>query len=327
VAVLDRRPPTPHRRCVSPTPDRDPIRHPELAPEVGRALAAFVDHLHLERGRSPHTVRAYRADLTGLLGGLSALSELSLARLRGWLADAHGTGAARATLARRAAAVRTFTCWAHRHGLLADDPGARLGAPRPRAALPTVLDRDQTAAVLDAAGSGAEQDDPLALRDLLVVELLYATGIRVAELCGLDLDDVDEDRRALRVLGKGARERTVVYGVPAGRALRRWCEVGRPALTRPASPRALLLGARGGRLDPRVARAVVHRTVAAVPRVPDIGPHGLRHAAATHMLAGGADLRYVQELLGHVKLSTTQLYTHVTGERVREVYSRAHPRA
>jgi integrase/recombinase XerC len=314
---------------VSPAPDRDPTRTPtpEPTPEIGCALAAFVDHLRLERGRSPHTVRAYRADLAGLLASLPALSELNLARLRGWLADAHGAGATRSTLARRAAAARTFTCWAHRQGLLSDDPGARLRAPRARAALPTVLDRDQTAAVLDTAGSGAEQDDPIALRDLLVVELLYATGIRVAELCGLDLDDVDEERRALRVLGKGARERTVVYGVPAGRALRRWCEVGRPALARSTSPRALLLGARGGRLDSRVARAVVHRTVAAVPRVPDIGPHGLRHAAATHMLAGGADLRYVQELLGHVKLSTTQLYTHVTVERLKAAHEQAHPRA
>jgi integrase/recombinase XerC len=149
----------------------------------------------------------------------------------------------------------------------------------------------------------------------------------VAELCGLDLTDVDDDRRALRVLGKGARERTVVYGVPASRALRRWVEVGRPALARPASPRALLLGARGGRLDPRVARTAVHRVVTATPGVPDIGPHGLRHAAATHMLDGGADLRYVQELLGHAKLSTTQLYTHVTVERLKVVHEQAHPRA
>jgi integrase/recombinase XerC len=173
----------------------------------------------------------------------------------------------------------------------------------------------------------AAQDDPLLLRDLLVVELLYATGVRVAELCGLDLDDVDDGRRALRVLGKGARERTVVFGVPAARALRRWTETGRPALARPGSPPALLLGARGGRLDPRVARTVVHRAVAAAPDVPSIGPHGLRHAAATHMLEGGADLRYVQELLGHVKLSTTQLYTHVTVERLKVVHDQAHPRA
>ncbi len=299
----------------------------ELAPDADRALAEFLEHLRLERGRSPHTVRAYRADLTGLLAGLHVLPGLDLARLRGWLADAHAAGAARSTLARKAAAARTFTAWAHRRGLLPGDPGARLVAPRPRPALPTVLDREQAAAVLDATGSQAGAADPVAIRDRLIVELLYATGMRVAELCGLDRDDVDDQRRAVRVVGKGDRERTVVYGVPAGRALRVWCDVGRPALARRGSPPALLLGARGGRLDPRVAREVVHRAVAAVPNVPDVGPHGLRHAAATHMLDGGADLRYVQELLGHAKLSTTQLYTHVTVERLKVVHEQAHPRA
>jgi integrase/recombinase XerC len=294
---------------------------------VALALADFVAHLRLERGRSEHTVRAYRADLTGLLAGLRSLAGLDLGRLRGWLADAHAAGAARSTLARRAAAARSFTRWAHRCGLVPVDPGARLSAPPARRTLPTVLDRDQTVAVLDAAITEAAQDEPVVLRDLLVVELLYATGVRVAELCGLDLSDVDDERRTLRVFGKGARERTVVFGAPAGQALHRWIERGRPALARAGSPPALLLGVRGGRLDPRVARTVVHRAVAAVPDVPDVGPHGLRHAAATHMLEGGADLRYVQELLGHAKLSTTQLYTHVTVERLKVVHDQAHPRA
>jgi integrase/recombinase XerC len=200
------------------------------------------------------------------------------------------------------------------------------GCPRPPPG-GRVLDRDQAVTVLDAAIAEAAQDEPVLLRDLLVVELLYATGVRVAELCGLDLSDVDDERRTLRVFGKGARERTVVFGAPASQALRRWIERGRPALARPGSPPALLLGLRGGRLDPRVARTVVHRAVAAVPDVPDVGPHGLRHAAATHMLEGGADLRYVQELLGHAKLSTTQLYTHVTVERLKVVHDQAHPRA
>jgi integrase/recombinase XerC len=190
-----------------------------------------------------------------------------------------------------------------------------------------VLDRRQADAVLDAAGTSAAGDDPVALRDLLVVELLYATGVRVAELCGLDLTDVDEERRVLRVVGKGDRERAVVYGVPAERALRRWLDRGRPALARSGTPNALLLGERGGRLDPRVARRVVHRAALRAGGVPDVGPHGLRHAAATHMLEGGADLRYVQELLGHAKLSTTQLYTHVTVERLKVVHEQAHPRA
>jgi integrase/recombinase XerC len=298
-----------------------------LAPDVAAALAEFLRHLELERGRSQHTVRAYRGDLTGLLTGIARLAELDLPALRRWLAAGHGAGVGRSTLARRAAAARTFTAWARRTGVLDTDPGARLASPRPQPALPAVLDVQEATALFDAAGSGAAQDDPLALRDLLVLELLYATGVRVAELCSLDLDDVDADRRALRVVGKGDRERTVVYGVPAASAIARWLGRGRQALVRSGSPPALLLGARGGRLDPRVARTVVHQAMAAVPGAPDIGPHGLRHAAATHMLAGGADLRYVQELLGHAKLATTQLYTHVTVERLKVVHEQAHPRA
>ena len=298
-----------------------------LAPDVAATLAEFLRHLELERGRSRHTVRAYRGDLTGLLRTWPGSSELDLPALRRWLAAGHADGVGRSTLARRAAAARTFTAWARRTGHLDTDPGARLASPRPQPALPAVLDVQEATALLDAAGSGAAQDDPLALRDLLVLELLYATGVRVAELCSLDLDDVDADRRALRVVGKGDRERTVVYGVPAATALARWLGRGRPALVRRSSPPALLLGARGGRLDPRVARTVVHQAMTAVPGAPDIGPHGLRHAAATHMLAGGADLRYVQELLGHAKLATTQLYTHVTVERLKVVHEQAHPRA
>ncbi|MHA6793269.1 tyrosine-type recombinase/integrase [Pseudonocardia bannensis] len=302
---------------------------PDLAAEVAEALEAFLRHLELERGRSPHTIRAYRGDLTGLLAGLPRpdLTSLDLPLLRRWLADAHAAGTGRSTLARRAAAARTFTAWARHTGRLPTDPGARLESPRPRSALPEVLRADQAADLLDAAGAGAAENDPLALRDLLVLELLYATGIRVAELCGLDVDDIDADRRTLRVLGKGDRERTVVFGAPAERALARWLQLGRPGLARPGSPPALLLGARGGRLDPRVARSVVHRAMTAVPGAPDIGPHGLRHAAATHLLDGGADLRYVQELLGHATLSTTQLYTHVTVDRLKVVHDQAHPRA
>jgi integrase/recombinase XerC len=297
------------------------------APAVAAVLEEFLRHLALERGRSPNTVRAYRADLVPLLAGIDDVAALDLATLRRWLATGHAAQASRATLARRAAAARTFTGWAHHTGRLSTDPGARLVSPRPRHSLPTVLGVGQAAAVLDAAGTGAEEGEPLALRDLLVLELLYATGVRVAELCGLDLDDVDAGRRALRVLGKGNRERTVVYGVPAGEVLRRWLTAGRPHLVRAGSPPALLLGARGGRLDPRIAREVVHRAATSVPGVPDIAPHGLRHAAATHMMEGGADLRYVQELLGHAKLATTQLYTHVTVERLKVVHEQAHPRA
>jgi integrase/recombinase XerC len=300
---------------------------PELPDDSAAVLRRFLRHLDLERGRSAHTVRAYAGDLAGLLSSVSSLAALDLAALRRWLAAHHRAGAARASLARRAAAARTFTAWAHRSGLIAHDPGARLVSPRARPELPTVLDRDQARSLLTAATSGAAEGDPVAVRDLVVLELLYGTGIRVGELCGLDVEDVDRSRWTLRVFGKGARERTVPYGTPAARALDRWLPSGRRALAVASSPPALLLGARGGRLDPRVARAVVHRAVEAVPAAPDTGPHGLRHAAATHMLEGGADLRFVQELLGHTQLATTQLYTHVTVDRLRAVHDQAHPRA
>ena len=176
---------------------------------------------------------------------------------------------------------------------------------------------------MDGVDGGSPQD----LRDRLVLELLYATGVRVGELCGLDVDDVDDGRRVLRVLGKGARERTVPFGQPAAQALTAWLGQGRPQWATARSGPALLLGRRGGRLDPRAARSLVHRRLADVPGAPDLGPHGLRHSAATHLLEGGADLRSVQELLGHASLATTQLYTHVSVERLRSSYAQAHPRA
>ncbi|MDD7931736.1 tyrosine-type recombinase/integrase [Actinomycetospora straminea] len=300
-------------------------------------LAAFASHLRYERALSPHTVRAYVGDVGSLLGHLRGpdlaedapleLDALDLAGLRAWLADERGRGASRTTLARRAAAARTFTAWAARTGRAPTDAGARLASPRAHRRLPEVLRTDQAAAALAAAASGAAEGDPVALRDHLLLELLYATGVRVSELCGLDVDDVDDGRRTLRVLGKGAKERTVVFGAPAAAALDTWRREGRPALAVPSSPPALLLGARGGRLDPRIARKVVHDAAGAVPGAPDIAPHGLRHSAATHLLEGGADLRSVQELLGHASPATTQLYTHVSAERLRAIHDTAHPRA
>ncbi|MGH3980740.1 MAG: tyrosine-type recombinase/integrase, partial [Pseudonocardiaceae bacterium] len=186
---------------------------------------------------------------------------------------------------------------------------------------------EQAAAALQASGAGAAEADPVALRDHALLEMLYATGIRVSELCGLDIGDVDAQRRLVRVVGKGDRERSVPYGLPAERSLRRWLADGRPALLCPRSAAALFLGARGGRVDPRIVRSVVHDAVGAVPGAVDTGPHGLRHSAATHLLDGGADLRSVQELLGHATLATTQLYTHVTVERLKTIHDRAHPRS
>ncbi len=296
-------------------------------------LDEFDEYLALQCGRSDHTRRAYRGDLRSLFAFLdqrapgSGLHALSLPVLRAWLAAAAGAGTARTTLARRTSAVKAFTSWAVRRGLLAADPADRLQVPKARRTLPAVLRQDHALAAMAAANSGAQQGDPLALRDRLIVELLYATGIRVSELCGLDVDDADLGHRLLRVLGKGNKQRSAPFGEPAAAALRSWLADGRPALATAESGPALLLGARGRRLDVRQARTVVHQTVAAVAGAPDIGPHGLRHSAATHLLEGGADLRVVQELLGHASLATTQLYTHVTVARLRAVHDQAHPRA
>ncbi|CAA0089486.1 Tyrosine recombinase XerC [Mycolicibacterium vanbaalenii] len=296
-------------------------------------LEEFDQYLALERGRSEHTRRAYLGDLRSLFDFLAQrapeaeLRNLRLPVLRSWLAAQAAGGTARSTLARRTSALKTFTAWAVRRGLITDDPATRLQVPKARRTLPSVLRQDQAIDAMDAAKSGAEQGDPLALRDRLIVEMLYATGIRVSELCGLDVDDVDTSRRLLRVLGKGNKQRTVPYGEPAHVALTQWLTEGRPALATTGSGAALLLGVRGGRLDPRQARTVVHQTMTAVAGAPDIGPHGLRHSAATHLLEGGADLRVVQELLGHSSLATTQLYTHVTVARLRAVHDQAHPRA
>ena len=266
------------------------------------------------------------APLAAQLDG-DQLAALDLAALRAWLGSLLASGVSRATLARRAAAARVFTAWAARNGLLAADPGPRLGSPRHRRVLPAVLRPDQASDALTAAAVGAEGSHPVALRDQAVLELLYATGVRVSELCGLDADDVDYSRRVIRVLGKGQRERTVPFGIPAERAVRAWQDDGRPHLVSDRSGSALFLGARGGRLDPRTVRRTVHDAVSAVPGAADMGPHGLRHSAATHLLEGGADLRSVQELLGHATLATTQLYTHVTVERLRAIHDRTHPRS
>jgi len=298
---------------------------------VQAILEEFDEYLGLQCGRSAHTRRAYLGDLRSLFGFLDGrgigLNGLSLPVLRTWLAAAASAGAARTTLARRTSAVMAFTAWAMRRGLLTTDPAARLQVPKAHRILPAVLRQDQALDAMAAAKSGAEQGDPLALRDRLIVEMLYATGIRVSELCGLDVDDVDTRHRLVRVLGKGNKQRTVPFGVPAADALRAWLTDGRPALVIAESGPALLLGARGRRLDVRQARTVVHQTVSAVNGAPDIGPHGLRHSAATHLLEGGADLRVVQELLGHSSLATTQLYTHVAVSRLRAVHDQAHPRA
>jgi site-specific recombinase XerD len=300
----------------------------ELPSALAAALADFERELRAGRSLSPHTVRAYGGDVTSLLShaadhGVSAPGELDLRLLRGWLAIQHESGAARATLARRGAAARAFTAFAHRQGWLAADPGPMLGTLKTHRTLPHVLRQDEMSDVLD----DTDENDPITLRDRALLELLYATGIRVSELCGLDLGSIDHGRRTVRVLGKGDKERTVPVGIPALKAMTRWQESGRPALVTGASGAALFLGARGGRLDPRAARRIVHTRLRAGGASRDTGPHGIRHTAATHLLEGGADLRSVQEILGHSSPATTQIYTHVSIERLKSSYRQAHPRA
>jgi integrase/recombinase XerC len=299
---------------------------------MAAVLGEYERHLVSERNLTGHTVRAYVADVAGLFDhaarlGMTGVDELDLRSLRSWLAKQQSMGRSRTTMARRATAARVFTAWLARTGRIPADPGAALGSPKTHKTLPPVLRVDEAADLIRAATELADDGSPLGLRDVAMLELLYATGIRVGELAGLDVDDLDRDRNVVRVFGKGRKERTVPFGHPAARALDRWLSEGRPRLYADGAGGALFLGARGKRIDQRAVRTLVHKRIAEVPGAPDIGPHGLRHTAATHLLEGGADLRAVQELLGHASLATTQLYTHVTTDRLRKAYQQAHPRA
>jgi integrase/recombinase XerC len=308
---------------------------PPLPAAFADAADAFTRHLELRQGHSAHTRRAYRADVTGLLRyavrhGAGSLAEIDLSLLRGWLGVQADRGLSRATLSRRGAAARAFLRWAHRDGLIPVDPSVRLANPKVPRSLPTVLSASAAGRLLDAAARAAAEADearrPAALRSWAAAELLYGSGVRVGELVAVDLPDLDTTDRLVKVLGKGGKERVVPFGVPAARALAAWLSVGRPELVRADSPSALFLGDRGGRWGQRQAREVVH-ALASAAGVDDVAPHALRHSAATHLLAGGSDLRSVQEVLGHANLGTTQRYTHVDPERLRAVFEQAFPRA
>jgi len=310
----------------------DPTGADELPEPMARVLGEYERHLVSERDLTHHSVRAYIADVAGLLEhaarlGHTDVAGLDLRTLRSWLAKQQTLGRSRTTLARRATAARVFTAWLARTGRAPVDAGASLGSPKAHHSLPPVLRVDEADELIRAAAEIADDGSPVGLRDVAMLELLYATGIRVGELVGLDVDDIDRDRFVVRVFGKGRKERSVPFGRPAARALDFWLKQGRPRLAIEGSGAALFLGARGRRIDQRAVRTLVHRRIAEVPGAPDIGPHGLRHTAATHLLEGGADLRSVQELLGHASLATTQLYTHVTTDRLRRAYRQAHPRA
>lgn len=297
------------------------------------AADAYARQLAEVRRLSPATVRAYRADLADLAAvtGATDLAAVDLEALREWLWRATQRGDTRSTIARRTSTARGFFAWAYEQGHLPEDPSLRLVAPKRGRTLPRVATAGALTAVLDRAAAAADGGDPLALRDHALLEFLYGAGVRVSELCGLQLGDIDRDRRTARVLGKGSKERVVPFGGAAARALDAYLVRGRPALVARggrtgASPSAVFLGARGGPLGSRAAYDVVARTLG--PELGGaVGPHALRHSAATHLLDGGADLRAVQEILGHASLGTTQIYTHVSSERLAATYRLAHPRA
>ncbi|WP_081747392.1 tyrosine recombinase XerC [Arthrobacter sp. Br18] len=300
--------------------------------DFDEALEQYRLHLTAERNRSSHTVRAYLTDLELLFAfvqgqGIHRLDALELRHFRAWLGALDASGLARSTIARRAATARTFMEWAVREELIGANPSLRLRAPKREKTLPHVVGSGQLETVFAFLTEAAVAGDAAALQLKAMVEMLYGTGVRVGELVGLDIDDLDTERRTLRVLGKGDKERTVPFGVPAAHALDDWLRRGRPAFVTSASGPAVFLGRRGGRIDQRTVRAGVRKLLAALGDTAASGPHALRHSAATHLLDGGADLRAVQEILGHSSLATTQLYTHVSVDRLRRSYQQAHPRA
>ena len=305
----------------------------ESTTALREAIALYLRAVELERGASAHTVRAYAGDLDTFAAFVDdrdaepdpALIDLEL--LREWVWSQNDAGLAASSLARRASTMRGFTAWLTRTGRAPADAAVRLRAPRPDRHLPRVLSRSQVDALLDGLTACAATRDPRALRDLAMIEVLYASALRVSELVGLNIADVDAARRVVRVLGKGAKERVVPFGVPAARALAGYLEHGRPALLDDRSGPALFLGARGTRESTRSVYALVAGLLAELPGSGPSGPHTFRHTAATHLLDGGADLRAVQEILGHASLGTTQIYTHVSAERLASVYRTAHPRA
>lgn len=291
--------------------------------EWGEEVEAFLAYLSGARGRSDNTVRAYRNDLTQLFSSMPdipSVKEVGLIDLRAWLADLARNGCARSTIARKAASARAFTSWAVKRGIIEVNPSLRLASPSVPKTLPAILSQTQTSVLLNRE---IDSTDAIQVRDQAILELLYATGIRVAELCSSDVGDLDSQRRVIRVVGKGNKERMVPYGIPAQIAIDRWCVLRRNIAI---GTQSLFVGARGARIDQRVVRTIVNQSTEAATGN-SLSPHALRHTAATHVLEGGADMRVVQEFLGHASMATTQRYTHVSVERLRKTFETAHPRS
>ena len=302
-------------------------------PTFEKVTSEYTRYLTQERSLSEHTTRAYLGDLSSFFNNLELqkiddVSSITIAHIRSWLATQQVKGGARTTLSRRAVSIRLFTKWAAKKGYLPKDVGATLATPKGHRTLPEVLSiSDATTAMDSLATRVAEEETPLSKRDCAILEVLYASGARVSELCGLDLDDIDYSRNTIRVLGKGNKERTIPLGNPAMKALNDWIKNARSEVLSTAKDSAVFLGARGKRIDQRTVRTIVYEALSALEGVERMGPHALRHSAATHLLEGGADLRTVQEILGHASLATTQIYTHVSTERLQKAFKQAHPRA
>ena len=294
-------------------------------------VTQYEEHLALVRNLSDNSIRGYVTDLESFLKhmeklGIVEFNQLEIEHIRSWLANLQSTGVARATLTRRIVSIRAFTNWAAANGWLTSDLGANLAIPKPHKVLPEVLNIDEAAAVIKSLEVRvAEEPTALNFRDLAILEVLYGSGIRVSELCGLDISDIDNSRNTLNVIGKASKQRVVPLGIPAMNALSSYLKNGRSEFANQLSQDAVFLGSRGKRIDQRTVRQVVYEAMKAVGAT--MGPHGLRHSAATHLLEGGADLRTVQEILGHASLATTQIYTHVSPERLQSAYKQAHPRA
>jgi len=294
-------------------------------------VTQYEEHLALVRNLSDNSIRGYVTDLESFLKhmeklGIVEFNQLEIEHIRSWLANLQSTGLARATLTRRIVSIRAFTNWAAANGWLTSDLGANLAIPKPHRVLPEVLNVDEAATVIKSLEVRvAEEPTALNYRDLAILEVLYGSGIRVSELCGLDLGDIDNSRNTLNVIGKANKQRVVPLGIPAMNALSNYLKNGRGEFVNQLSQSAVFLGSRGKRIDQRTVRQIVYEAMKAVGA--SMGPHGLRHSAATHLLEGGADLRTVQEIIGHASLATTQIYTHVSPERLQSAYKQAHPRA
>jgi len=302
-----------------------------MAISFERASADFESHLGSAKGYSENTLKGYLADIHDLAATMEISSDspvgvLTLELLRDWLWRVSEKGASKATIARKSAAIRAFTKWLNKSGYLQEDPGLRLRSPKAGRSLPKVVSRESLEQIFGWLTTKATIDNPGGLRDLAIVELLYATGARVSELASLDLGSVDYSRNIVRLMGKGSKERMVPFGQPARDALDNWVRLGRAKVATESSPNALFLNSRGQRIGVRQIYGLVS-TLLQDTSTGAAGPHSLRHSAATHLLDGGADLRAVQELLGHASLGTTQIYTHVSIERLKDGYKSAHPRA